>query len=204
MSSMFSFSPTVVRMSEIWRLVAGLSSASTSPPATSSRGQRPKIALQPIARFELRRQRIRPKPRCYSCSTTRRWICSKLMSEHQTCRESNARAEMRMRGRRSKANAHPRHISTAIINRLGVRVGALQGGDLLLAQANLDVETGRICQIREGPTMGAFVLENLLKPGYFNTAHNFALPKRTVVNYFIISTRGRSPKAPVMPVQSSM
>ena len=28
------------------------------------------------------------------------------MSEHQTCRETNAREKMRMRGRRSKANAH--------------------------------------------------------------------------------------------------
>ena len=28
------------------------------------------------------------------------------MSEHQTCRETNAREKMRMRGRRSKASAH--------------------------------------------------------------------------------------------------
>ena len=39
----------------------------------------------------------------------------------------------------------PRHINTAIINRLGVREGALQEGDFDSAQANLDVETERRC-----------------------------------------------------------
>ena len=47
--------------------------------------------------------------------------------------------------RASFKGKRPRHINTAIINRLGVREGALQGGDLDSAQANLDVETGRGC-----------------------------------------------------------
>ena len=57
----------------------------------------------------------------------------------------------------------PRHTSTAIINRLGVRAGALQGGDPKSAQTNLIMETGRRCQIRDGPTLGAVVLEHLLR-----------------------------------------
>ena len=40
MSSMFSLPPTAVRMRGIWRLVASFPSASTSPPAASSRSQR--------------------------------------------------------------------------------------------------------------------------------------------------------------------
>ena len=41
MSSLFSFPLTMVRMGGIWRLVARVSSASTSPPAVLSRSQRP-------------------------------------------------------------------------------------------------------------------------------------------------------------------
>jgi hypothetical protein len=85
---------------------------------------------------------------------------------HQTCKETNARKKMRVRGRRSEANMNPnQYVRTYWSLKLkSASRGSLQGGAPMRAQATQPSDRMRGGDMQNAHAVGSFVIEQFLRP----------------------------------------